>query len=124
MLSQEPGGLFMIMHNTRESAIRRDEFHRVLQDWLDETFDDAAGDADNYAGSAWLWVRHGGKYFYLDASATRGGVREYLRIVAGGRGEVEWQLASPTSALCDRITVGPARTSIEGFNFYRHGPRR
>jgi hypothetical protein len=114
----------MIMQNTRESAIPRDEFHLVLQEWLDETFDQCAGDAENHAGSAWLWVRHGGEHFYLDAAATRDGVREYLRAVSASTGEVEWQPTGSSSELRDRVTVGPARASIEGFEFYRHVPRR
>jgi hypothetical protein len=114
----------VILHNTRESAIRRDEFHHVLQEWLDETFDTYAGEEDSHAGSAWLWVRHGGDHFYLDAGTTRDGVREYLRAVAGSAGETDWQTHDSGSDLCQRVTVGPQRTIIEGFEFFRHRPRR
>lgn len=114
----------MILHNTRESAIRRDEFHRVLHEWLDETFDTSAGDVDCHAGTAWLWVRHGGEHYYLDAAATRDGIREYLRTVSASTGEVAWESGSADPDLRERVAVGPERTNIEGFELYRHVPRR
>jgi hypothetical protein len=114
----------MIKQNTRESAIRRDEFHQVLQSWLDESFDNQVGDAEHHAGPAWLWVRHGGEHFYLHASSTRSGVREYLRLVADADTEVDWQTEHSGSAVRDRVAVGPAGAIIEGFELYRHVPRR
>jgi phage terminase large subunit-like protein len=114
----------MITPNTRESAIRRDEFHRVLQAWLDDTFDDRAGDVDSHAGSAWLWVRHRGEHYYLDAAATRDGIREYLRTVRTGSGEVEWQTDDSASDPRELVTIGRARTHIDGLELYRHVPRR
>jgi hypothetical protein len=114
----------MIMHNTRESAVRRDVFHEVLQAWLDDSFDASVGDVENHAGPAWLWVRHGGEHFYLHATATRSGVREYLRIVSGTDGEIEWDAATETAPTNGRVAIGPARTMIDGFELYRHLPRR
>jgi hypothetical protein len=114
----------MIKHNTRESAIRRDEFHEVLRAWLDESFDDQVGDAGNHAGPAWLWVRHGGEHYYLHASSTRSGIREYLRSVAEADREIDWQVPGSGSELRDRVTIGPTGHNIEGFEFYRHVPRR
>jgi hypothetical protein len=109
----------MIKHNTR-----RDAFHQILQAWLDESFDNQVGDAGNHAGPAWLWVRHSGEHFYLDASATRCGIRNYLRFVDAARGEVDWQLLRFGDPLRERVTIGPTGMTIEGFEFYRHVPRR
>jgi hypothetical protein len=114
----------MLMRNTRESALRREEFHRVLQDWLDESFDDCIGEDEGHAGSAWLWVRHGGDHFYLHAGCTRTGVREYMRAVIAGAGEVEWQVRDGTSDVRDRVAIGRAGQHIDGFDFFRHVPRR
>lgn len=114
----------MMMRNTRESAIRRDEFHQVLQDWLDDSFDDRVGEDDSHAGSAWLWVRHGGDHFYLHADSTRSGIREYLRSVAAANGEVDWHVQNSDSDVRDPVTIGRARQEIDGFDFYRHVPRR
>ena len=36
----------MLPQNTRESALRREEFHQTLQHWLDESFDNFVGDPD------------------------------------------------------------------------------
>jgi hypothetical protein len=113
----------MIMRNTRESALRRDEFHRALQSWLDESFDDRVGDPATHAGPEWLWVRHGGDHFYLHAGATRTGIRNYLRVAVDSSGDADWHVSS-TSGARDRVRVGAGRQIIEGFDFYRHVPGR
>jgi hypothetical protein len=114
----------MMMHNTRESAIRRDEFHRILQEWLDDTFEEHVGEAEHHAGSAWLWVRHGGEHYYLDAAATRSGIREYLRMVSASTGEIPWQTVKSQTGQRDVVNVGTRVTPIEGLELYRHVPRR
>ena len=114
----------MIRQNTRESAIRREEFHRVLQEWLDETFEQHVGDEDVHAGPAWLWVRHGGDHYYLHARSTRAGVREYLRIARSSNGDVQWNDQPDSSSLRARVTVGDDRRTIDGFEFFRHLPQR
>jgi hypothetical protein len=115
----------MIMRNTRESALRRDTFHQVLQRWLDESFDEHIGETYNHAGPAWLWVRHGGEHYYLDALSTRAGIREYLHVTATQEGEVEWHVhgAAP-NPVRERVSVGAKHLNIDGFDFYRHVPRR
>jgi hypothetical protein len=114
----------MLMHNTRESAIRRVEFHDVLQQWLDESFDDQAGDPGHHGGPAWLWVRHGGEHYYLHAASTRSGIREYLRLIAAAGSEIAWNAPSSTAPLRERVTLGQTGGSIEGFDLFRHVPRR
>jgi hypothetical protein len=114
----------MILHNTRESAIRREAFHRVLEAWLDDSYEDQVGEADHHAGPAWLWVRHGGEHYYLDAAATRPGVREYIRLVRAAGEEIEWHRSDPDAATRQRVAVGGGRASIDGFEFYHHMPRR
>jgi hypothetical protein len=114
----------MIEQNTRESALRREEFHVVLQHWLDESFDNIAGEKDSHAGPAWLWVRHAGDHYYLTAGSTRAGVREYLRLVKDAGGDPEWTLESSVSGTPDRVAVGADHRIVEGFEFYHHAPRR
>jgi len=108
----------MLPQNTRESALRREEFHETLRNWLDESFDNCVGDPDSHAGPAWLWVRHGGSHFYLDAGSTRAGVRRYLRVVADNGGDVRWFTQSQ-AGIPFRVAVGPERQIIEGFAFYQ-----
>jgi type V secretory pathway adhesin AidA len=111
----------MLPQNTRESALRREEFHQTLRTWLDESFDDRVGDSDGHAGPAWLWVRHGGSHFHLNAGSTRTGVRQYLRVVAENGGDAHW---STQDGLLDRVAVGPDRQVIAGFDFYRYAAGR
>jgi hypothetical protein len=114
----------MLPQNTRESALRREAFHQVLQTWLDESFDAYIGDPQSHAGMAWLWVRHGGSHFYLNADSTRTGIRHYLHLVEENSGEPDWVLQNSIPGVRDRVAVGPNRQVIEGFEFYRHVPTR
>jgi hypothetical protein len=114
----------MFPQNTRESAVRREEFHQALQSWLDDSFDDRIGDPDSHGGLAWFWVRHGGDHFYLNADSTRAGVRQYLRIVERSGGDADWSMHSSTPGIRDRVAVGADREIVDGFEFYRHVPTR
>jgi hypothetical protein len=111
----------MLQQNTRESAVRREEFHRILKDWLDESFDDRVGDDTSHAGPAWLWVRHGGRHFHLNAGTTRAGVRNYLKAVEQNGGDPRW---STRHSADTRVTIGPGSRVIEGFEFHQDASRR
>lgn len=114
----------MLQQNTRESAVRREEFHDALRMWLDESFDACVGEPDSHAGTAWLWVRHGGEHYYLNADATREGVRRYVREVERNGGDPEWSTGRSAGGVRERVAVGRDRHVIEGFEFYRHVPAR
>jgi hypothetical protein len=114
----------MLPQNTRESALRREEFHQVLQTWLDDSLDNYVGEPDSHTGPAWLWVRHGGEHYYLNADSTRGGVRRYLQLVETSRGDPHWSLRDSVAGIRDRVAVGRDDEIIEGFEFYRHVPGR
>jgi hypothetical protein len=114
----------MIEQNTRESALRRDAFHRVLQAWLDDTFDVAIGDPDAHAGPAWLWVRHGGHHYWLHAASTREGVREYMHLVRASGGDPIWSTVRAPAAHHGRAAFGPDRRVIEGFELVKDSSRR
>jgi len=113
----------MLPQNTRESALRREEFHTALQHWLDESFDNHAGEVNSHAGPAWLWVRHGGEHYYLAANSTRAGIRAYLHLVKEAGGDPAWTPAS-SPRVRDRVAVGPGRQIVVGFEFYRHAQSR
>lgn len=110
--------------NTRESAMRREDFHKALRAWLDDSFDSRIGDPDSHAGPAWLWVRHGGAHYYLSGATTREGIREYMRLVTSSEGDPQWSAAEGGSAVRDRVAVGRERKVIEGFEFFQHLPGR
>ena len=114
----------MLRQNTRESALRREEFHEVLQAWLDDSFDDCIGDPRSHAGLAWIWVRHAGGHFYLNADSTRIGIRQYLHVVEENHGDPDWALQGSVPGIRDRVAVGDSHQVIEGFEFYRHVPDR
>jgi hypothetical protein len=114
----------MLTQNTRESAVRREEFHRTLQTWLDDSLSNRIGEPDSHAGLAWLWVRHGGDHFYLNADSSRAGIRQYLRNVAECGGNPVWSLHADEAGIRERVGVGPKGEIIDGFEFYRHLPTR
>ena len=114
----------MLPQNTRESALRREEFHQALRSWLDESFDDCVGDPASHAGPAWVWVRHGGRHFYLNADSTRAGIRQYLHLVEEDSGDPKWSMQDSIAGIRDRVTVGRGEQVVEGFEFYRHVPIR
>lgn len=116
--------VMMLQQNTRESAVRREQFHELLRHWLDESLEERVGDSDSHAGTAWLWVRHGGDHFYLDAGSTRAGVRQYIHVVDASRGDPAWSTSSTAPDVRSRAAVGRNRQIIEGFDFYRHLPER
>ena len=110
----------MLPQNTRESALRREDFHQALKHWLDESYDSRVGDADSHAGPAWLWVRHGGHHYYLAAASTRDGIREYMRLVSSARGDPDWLPRRSRSKLRTRVVFGRERRLIDGFEFFQH----
>jgi hypothetical protein len=114
----------MVPQNTRESALRREAFHQLLQTWLDDSFDARVGDPESHTGPAWLWVRHGGSHFYLNADSTRTGIRQYLHMVEENSGDPEWVLQTSIDGVRDRVAIGQEQEVIEGFEFYRHVPER
>jgi hypothetical protein len=113
-----------LRQNTRESAVRREEFHALLRAWLDESFRSCVGDPESHAGPAWLWVRHGGDRYYLSSDSTRAGVAAYLELVDESGGEPVWSTVSSVAGIRDRVGVGPLGEAIEGFGFFRHLPTR
>lgn len=114
----------MLMQNTRESALRREEFHEVLKAWLDDSFDDRATDADSHAGTAWLWVRHGGAHFYLAATSTRSGIRAYIRLVDSAAGNPDWSALPTGDPTRERVAFDRDGLTIDGFDFYEYMPQR
>ncbi|HEX6133715.1 MAG TPA: hypothetical protein VFZ24_07125 [Longimicrobiales bacterium] len=114
----------MMTQNTRESALRREDFHKALQVWLDDSFDSRIGDVESHAGPAWLWVRHGGAHYYLSGASTREGIREYMRLVAAADGDPRWSTPGSASAVRERVAVGRERRVIDGFEFFQHLPGR
>lgn len=114
----------MLPQNTRESAVRREEFHQTLQTWLDDSLDYRIGDTGSHAGLAWFWVRHGGDHFYLNADSNRAGIRQYLRVVMANAGDASWSMRNSVPGIRDRVAVGPRSEIIDGFEFYRHVPAR
>ncbi len=114
----------MLPQNTRESAVRREEFHQALKTWLDDSLDDRIGEPESHAGLAWFWVRHGGDHFYLNADSSRTGIRRYLRMVTASAGDPVWSMRTFVPGIRDRVGVGPDAEVIDGFEFYRHVPTR
>jgi hypothetical protein len=113
-----------IRQNTRESAVRREEFHDLLRSWVNDSFNSSVGDPESHAGPAWLWVRHGGKRYYLRSDSTRAGVARYLKMVDESAGDPVWSTVPSVREVRDRVTVGPSGEVIPGFEFFLHSATR
>ena len=113
-----------IRQNTRESAVRREEFHSLLRSWLEESFSSNVGDPESHAGPAWLWVRHGGKRYYLRSDSTRAGVARYIQMADESGGDPVWSTVASVPGVRDRVTVGSSGETIQGFEFFLHLPAR
>lgn len=113
-----------IHQNTRESAVRREEFHALLRSWLEESFSPSIGDPESHAGPAWLWVRHGGDRYYLASDSTREGVARYLELVGESGGDPVWSTVTSVPGVRDRVAVGSPGETIQGFEFFLHLPPR
>lgn len=110
-----------IHQNTRESAVRREEFHDLLRLWLKESFSSSVGDPESHSGPAWLWVRHGGKRYYLTSDSTRAGVARYLRMVEDSGGDPVWLALPSVPGVREKVMVGsPSGEAIPGFGFFLH----
>ncbi len=110
----------MVIQNTRESAVRREEFHTELRHWLNDSFETTIGDPETFGGKPWLWVRHGGDHFYLDADSSRDGVRRYLRIVDEQEGNPDWTMVPVEPGIRERVAIGRERETVIGFFFFHH----
>lgn len=106
----------------RSEALSRGHFHSVLREWYETAYHgEVVGDA---AGSrrAWVWVRHQGSRWHLDADTTHEGVGEYLELLdAYGEG-LAWSVAARSAGSGGNVVFGPERRRIDGFRLHCAGP--
>ena len=98
-------------------ALTKQEFHKRLRRWLDNT-DDPVIKPDVLPPTRWVHVRHGGDVLFLHADTPRDAVARYLQLVARYGDEIEWhitigQKGNPTSSL-----YGPDKVPVKSFYLY------
>lgn len=102
----------------RAEWITKGEFHIRLGRWLRETDEPVIGDPAAHPLTAWLWVRDGHRLARLCADTTRAAVAEYIALLRGHHGELDWSIVPSARGQPTKVVFGPERVSIEGFHLY------
>jgi hypothetical protein len=102
----------------RGDWISKREFHSRLSRWYRESNEPVIGDAGAHPLTAWVWVRDGHRLAKLCADTTRGAVAEYILMLRGQHGEVEWSVVASARGQPTKVAFGPDRRTIEGFHLY------
>lgn len=107
----------MIRRNTRDTALARPEFHRALADFL-QSGKATIGDA-SFGQTAWVWVKHQGNRYHLNADSTAAGVAAYLSLVETLGEDLQWSVVENARGRKNRAGFGPDEAVVEGFYLYR-----
>lgn len=108
---------------SRSEALSRSAFHARLRDWYEEAFDgDTVGDSASYGGRAWVWVRHQGSLYALNADTTYEGVSEYVDLLDAYGDGLAWAVVPNARGKPNKLAFGPERRVLAGFYLYRADP--
>lgn len=102
---------------TLATAINRPEFHRALADFL-ESGSATVGDA-RFGHTPWVWVKHLGHKYYLNADSTAVGVAAYLSLVEAAEGDLLWSVLENATGQETKAAFGPDQAVVQGFYLYR-----
>lgn len=107
---------------SRFEALSRSSFHAQLREWYEGAFDgDTVGDSSSYRGRPWVWVRHEGGLYHLDADTTHEGVGEYVDLLDAYGDGLAWSAAPGArgSGRPGEVAFGPERRTLPGFLLHR-----
>jgi hypothetical protein len=109
-----------VERNTKESALKREEFHERLRAWQAhaDVGDEVAG-GQAHARAPWVWVKHLGNRYYLHADASYEGVTEYLALVERHGESMRWSVLENERGNLNKAAFGPDQDVIPGFYLYR-----
>jgi hypothetical protein len=99
----------------------RDDFNARLHDCLLEANEGRIGDPAVPKYTPWVFVRHGGHTYRLNADTKRDAVREYLALVAAHGDGLEWVVVPNQNGRLNAVGFGSDRRRIRGLNLYLHG---
>ena len=106
--------------NTKESALKREQFHEELRDWFQN-----AAPGDEIAGGAahprapWVWAKHLGNRYYLHADTSYEGVAGYLRLLDMHGEALRWSVIENERGNLNKAAFGPDQEVFSGFYLYR-----
>jgi hypothetical protein len=104
----------------RSQPLTRSNFHAQLRDWYEDAFDgDTVGDATSYGGRPWVWVRHEGSLYSLNADTTHEGAGEYVDLLDAYGDALAWTVAPDARGGGSKVAFGPERRAIPGFHLHR-----
>lgn len=107
-------------HISKDEALTQESFHSELEEWYTESEPGAViGDARKYGGKAWVWVRHLGNRYHLNADTTYEGVGEYLALLREQHGKLSWSVVENERGVKNKVALGPGKQVVPGFYLYR-----
>jgi hypothetical protein len=115
----------MSMHhmerNSRSEPIRQDEFHRALGEWFEGAEPaHTIGDTSQRGQTAWVWIRHLGHRYYLNADTRYDCVGEYLALLKENGGKLEWRVGPNLTTRRENKTLfGRDQRQLDCMYLYR-----
>ena len=103
--------------NSRESPLKRPEFHAALGEFLDSGRP-TVGDA-KFGQTAWVCVKHLGNRYYLNSDTSAEGVAAYLELVEAHGQDLKWSAIDNARGRANKAAFGPDQAIVEGFYLYR-----
>jgi hypothetical protein len=109
----------MIDRIPRPDAVKVDAFNDVLTEFADYAVAGSVIGSVEYGGADWVWVKHLGNRYYLNADTTLEGVRNYLALLDKHGPRLTWSVVENARGRRNKVAFGTGAEVIEGFYFYR-----
>ncbi len=112
----------MIPRMSRNEAINRGEFYRLLDRWLRLTNEQTIGEAGVVQGrTPWVWILVGGRECRLHADTKREGVAALLDLWRASP-NLEWHVVANQRGRFNKVAIGDEKIVIPGLFLYLHEP--
>ncbi|MBI2522453.1 MAG: hypothetical protein HYV97_18680 [Bdellovibrio sp.] len=95
----------------------RTEFEQLLRDWLENSDEETISNEAEYGKGDWIRVIDGASEYYLNADASREGIRTYLTLL-DEHSTLPWSLVENNKGKMNKVVFGTAKTRITRFPLY------
>mgnify|MGYP000737109970 CR=1 FL=1 len=103
--------------NKKSSPMTKDQFHKWLKNWYNNSTEKTISDYGNHGQPAYLHIKDGGNLFHLNADTQRIGVEAYLKLL-DTENDLLWSVVLNKNMKMNKIAFGENKKIIKGFYLY------